>query len=279
VATTNWVDLEKQYIEKGWFVVDLPDPTPLFEMRDALQQILRDTVGDQTAVLERFQDYVQDDTVTDTHWTLANYFWDSEFSLAMGRAQLELFQRLLGRDLHIQYKPFLRFARPGRPEDNIGYHRDTQYGQSPYEIAVHIPFVDLDEQSALKVIDGSHIVSEDLYKPLAPTPSGVEKGSREHSLGHPYAPKHLQPNAGEKFSSLNMRAGQAAIFSPALFHGQVTNEGSITRVTTDLRVVNSMAPALFKRDKNAVAGYTFLSESPVSQVARRYAEVAASTQV
>ena len=69
-----------------------------------------------------------------------------------------------------------------------------------------------------------------------------------------------------------MKLGQAAIFSPALFHGQVVNEGTITRVTTDLRVVNSLAPAPFKRDKNAVAGYTALSESPISAVARRYSE-------
>jgi hypothetical protein len=33
-----------------------------------------------------------------------------------------------------------------------------------------------------------------------------------------------------------------------------------------------MAPASFKRDRNVVAGYAVLSESPISTVARLYSE-------
>ena len=154
-------------------------------------------------------------------------------------------------------------------EDNIGYHKDTQYGQTPYELAVHIPFVDLDEKSAIRVISGSHIMPEKAFVGVTPDGKRIEKGSIQNLMGKPYMPKCLAVPEGMEITSLVMKVGQAAIFSPAIFHGQEVNEGDITRVSCDLRFVSARAPFDIRKGK-IHAGYVAVSQSPVEQVAEQY---------
>ena len=69
----------------------------------------------------------------------------------MKKCELEL--KELGRDtkdLKALKKPFLRIARPFKIEDNIGLHKDTIYGQSPYEMSIHVPLMSLGNKSCLK---------------------------------------------------------------------------------------------------------------------------------
>ena len=62
-----------------------------------------------------------------------------------------MLKEFTGIDIHIQKNPFLRIARPNKIEDNIGFHRDTLYGQSQFEVSVHVPLVNLDKSFMLKV--------------------------------------------------------------------------------------------------------------------------------
>ena len=74
---------------------------------------------------------------------MAKYFWSNELCYKLARAEIELLEGFIGADLHVQQRAYLRIARPGIREDNLGFHRDTFYGQSPYEVAIHVPLVDL----------------------------------------------------------------------------------------------------------------------------------------
>ncbi len=56
--------------------------------------------------------------------------------------------------------------------------------------------------------------------------------------------------------------------SLGLVHGQTVNAGTTTRFTTDVRVVNSLAPATFARGVRADY-YEPLCSSPVTEQARR----------
>src|SRR5262249_35005727 len=109
------------------------------------------------------------------------------------RPNAQVFLSLLGTEIDIELAPYLRIVRPDRPEDNIGIHRDTVYGASPFEISVFVPFVDLDDGAALRVEPGSHLKSE-AEIPFVRTESAdplLVKGSPKHQLGYPYAPQVL----------------------------------------------------------------------------------------
>ena len=66
-----------------------------------------------------------------------------------------------------------------------------------------------------------------------------------------------------------VKVGQAAIFSPALFHGQEVNEGDVTRVSCDLRFVSALHADEVRLGK-VHAGYLDVSISPVEVLAKEY---------
>ncbi len=178
-------------------------------------------------------------------------------------AEMPFFHALIGKDLHIQRKPYLRISRPGVMDDNIGVHRDTWYGDSPYELSVWIPLTDTSTENALLVAPGSHVWREEELEPAEPQ---ADKGSPKHSLGYLYAPKRLTRQVDLK--PLPVRVGQMIVFSLSLLHGQEVNQSSTTRVSMDVRVANSLAPIKWERSKENY--YEELSISPVRKEAMRY---------
>lgn len=237
-----------KFLKDGWVVVDVLDPSVIYEMRSF--------IGPHTA------------SVSDLR-AISEGVWANEFSLKLANSLLPSIQQFIGLDVMVQYYPYLRIVRPGKTEDNIGYHKDTQYGQNPYEVAAHIPFIDLDEKSAIRVISGSHLMPESAFTCVTPEGPRIEKGSIENQMGRPYAPKCLKVPEGMETIPLVMKVGQVALFSPAIFHGQEVNEGDITRVSCDLRFISARAPIDIRKGK-VHAGYVSVSHSPVEIIAEKY---------
>lgn len=258
----------KKFIDDGWVVVDIPQPEPIYHYKELLEKKAREISGKECD-LAQIHRHVNDEEFIRLHLALSEFFWQSEFSLNASVVFLPLLKEIIGLDILVQYMPFLRLARPGKSADNIGYHKDTQYGQTPYELAVHVPFVDLDAAAALQVITGSHCVSEENFMHKENAATTIIKGSTEHMLGKPYAPRNLLLPEGTKTDALAMRVGQAALFSPALFHGQEINSGTVTRISTDIRFVNTNTKATLKTGKTR-AGYVAISQSPIEESACKY---------
>lgn len=238
-----------KFIKDGWVVVDFPDLSVVREITDFMGNATHD----------RLQE-------------LSEGLWKKEFSYRIGMALCEYVGALLGsypHDIMVQYFPYLRIVRSKERKDNIGYHKDTQYGQTPYELAVHVPLVDLDEKSAIRVITGSHVMHEGVFTRVTADGATVDKGSIENQMGKPYLPKCLSVPEGMEATPIPLKVGQALIFSPALFHGQEMNEGDITRVSLDLRFVDRNAPMEIRKGK-IHAGYMPLFQTAVNHVAESY---------
>lgn len=234
-------DIEK-FMRDGWVIVDVPLSSPFPN-----------------------PEYI----TIDQHQVLSEKLWEFEYSIYVATVMLPIIQQLIGPDIMVQYYPYLRIARPGKSEDNIGYHKDTQYGQTPYELAVHIPFVDLDEKSAIRVISGSHLMPESAFVGVTPDGYNIKKGSIENHMGKPWMPKCLKIPEGMETTPLVVKVGQVAIFSPAIFHGQEVNDGDKTRVSCDLRFVSSHHADMVRVGKEH-AGYVPVSMSPVEKIAKQY---------
>ena len=66
-----------------------------------------------------------------------------------------------------------------------------------------------------------------------------------------------------------LEIGQALIFSLSIVHGQEVNRSQLTRFSSDIRVVNSLAPIEWERSVHKDY-YTELSSSAVTKQARAY---------
>ena len=259
---------ESHYLEHGWVLVKLPRPEVIQEVRAVLQDELRKLTGVSDVTLERYHEIADDDVLHREYQVkLTEVFRTNRYAYRVLVAQDDFFRPFLGPDLLVQVNPYLRMARPGKLQDNIGYHRDTFYGASPYELSVWIPYVDLPAESSLSVLSGSHIRPERDF-PVTQTQSAeVKKGSDLHKIGFPYAPKVMDADPLANIQAVPVKAGEALIFSLATVHGSTLNSGTTARWSTDIRVVNALAPV----DLSARPDYyETLSSSVVSDRARAY---------
>jgi len=229
--------------ENGYAVIDLLYPQRVFEIRQELLKQLRELTGSPEITLEKYHEHMLDDEKhTQIQIALTDFIRSGELIQQVVLENKALFEQLVGPDMNIQAKPYLRITRPGKSKDNIGYHRDTFYGGSPYEISVVIPFVGLDSGNALRVQPKSHLIAEKDI-PLVQTKSeDVEKGSAKHSMGFLYAPKMIDPTYALHMEPMPLGLGQVLTFSLATLHGTTGNDSVNTRWSVDMRIVARHAP-------------------------------------
>lgn len=269
--TASLATLGEHFVEQGWVCVAMPDPAPAVAARDAMLDLLRRELSPELGAIEDYHQFIgtDEDRHTALQQQLTELFWRERFGQRICAAQADFFTRFVGLDLHVQKYPYVRMARPGLRQDNIGVHRDTQYGASPYELSVWIPYTDLDEGGALRVLPGSHLAPESAFEFEQRPDPVVTKGSQKHKLGFPYAPKALKGDVEARMQPVPIRFGEMLVFSLSLVHGQSVNAGAGTRLSTDIRLVNSLAPIEWQRSVHADY-YEPLNVSPVTRQARLY---------
>lgn len=261
-----------EFERNGWLIVDFGNEAKeiLERTHERLLSRLRERWIPEIDRLENYHRHIDDDDQhTEIQHDLTKLLQNESIGLNLVRAEIDFLRDLVGPDLHVQKYPYLRIARPEKMQDNIGFHRDTHYGGTPYELSVHIPFTDAGKDGSLGVLTGSHILPERAFPTTQRPSSNVEKGSRKHQLGFLYAPKELEPVVRGAVEPVHTRPGQMLIFSLSLIHGQEVNLGDLTRFSSDLRVVNSLAPIQWERNVHQDY-YVRLCESAVTAQARRY---------
>jgi ectoine hydroxylase-related dioxygenase (phytanoyl-CoA dioxygenase family) len=159
----------------------------------------------------------------------------------------ELFLEAVGEEILYQREPYLRVARPGRLQDQIGIHRDTHYGASSHEWVLWIPLTDATDGAELRILPGSHLKDEDAYPWTQASVPACERGSEKHWLGFRYAPKRMSAEVEAQTVPVPCPLGSAILFNSACVHGQIVNRAPWTRVSIDVRLVDASAPIEWTR--------------------------------
>jgi len=261
-----------EIMQRGWVALDLPDPAPVFAVRDRMLDWLRRQCSGLTSLNEYHALGLPDERHIELLYKLSTFYWEADLARTIIGANIGLFRELVGADLHIQRYPYIRVIRFGHPSDATPIHRDTYYGASPYEVSVVIPFTEMDCSSALRVISGSHLAPDSEYPYIQTVRDDIALGSPRHQIGFPYAPRLLDPALKDRAQAVPLKVGQALIFPLSLIHGSFIEEGTGgTRFSTDIRLANSWAPVSWSRGVHPDY-FVPLCASPVTDAACRYLE-------
>src|SRR3954451_23029247 len=147
---------EERFVTRGWMVIELNDPNVVAATGARLLEWLRAGPAPGLDRLDDYHRHVDDRDHERVHLALADRYWDARLGHDIVWSELAFLRAFVGLDLHVQRYPYLRIARPGRAADVTGLHRDLLYGASPYEVSILVPFTELDDDSALRVVSGSH---------------------------------------------------------------------------------------------------------------------------
>ena len=215
-----------------------------------------------------YHNFIDDKQHQHIQWELTNYFRDKKLHVLCFESIRELLYTYFGQSILIQKNPFLRIARPLKSEDNIGLHKDTIYGQSPYEMSIHIPLMSLGSKSCLKFAKNSHLIDDKKIK-FIKSENLIKKGSKQHKLGKPYNAKKIVPNR-YKEKAVPLKYGEFVFFSPAIIHGQDVNlDKNLTRFSFDVRVSSKFFPVDFDLKKHN-SSYIEFSKSSIDILAKKY---------
>jgi sporadic carbohydrate cluster 2OG-Fe(II) oxygenase len=261
---------DDRFVDQGWVVLTLHNTDGLERYREAVVSSLRNNWFPALERLEDYHKYVEDDEQhTKIQYEIAKMGWDTRIAQQVVRDNVEQFAIIVGLNIHVQKFPYLRIARPGCYQDNLGYHRDTHYGSSAYELSVHVPLVNLTEKSSLKVIPGSQLAPDSEYPFDQHDEPSVEKGSIKHQLGFLYAPKTLQGDIEVNALPIPIQFGQVMVFAVSMVHGQACNFDEYTRFSTDIRIVNSLAPINWSRNVHSDY-YESLTSTASTRIGQQY---------
>ena len=245
-------------MDKGWQVLRLSD-----DSRYLIERVVDDFEKNLGCGL---YDYREEDDQKHLETTLELQGVFGAYGRRIIEGSLDQFRDLAGQDLHIQKYPYLRIARPGKPQDNIGIHRDTLYGSTPYEISVVIPLTSMPAEGSLHVIDGSQSQPASSY-PFEAIETDVVKNSGKHNLGFVYLKKKLAANLPTH--PVLVKVGECLAFPLSLVHGQEVNRASWPRFSVDIRLVNSLADIEWERTVHKDY-WEPLCVCPVTREARAY---------
>jgi ectoine hydroxylase-related dioxygenase (phytanoyl-CoA dioxygenase family) len=242
----------EQLETQSFAVCDLPNPQSVLDVRDILETSLRDISGIPDITLETYHEHFGDhETHLRVHDQIASMARERKLNRHILLGQLELLKSLFGPDLAMTCRDNFRIVRPGKEVDNLGYHRDSDYGNSAYELNFLIPLVDVDEDSGLQVMPKSHLLEdEDVQLEQTKHPT-ITPGSVRHQLGFMHSPKIIKNLDWDKMTAPAVKVGQALTFVPHCIHGQIVNRGAVTRWSTDMEVCNALAPIQWKTTSGA----------------------------
>jgi ectoine hydroxylase-related dioxygenase (phytanoyl-CoA dioxygenase family) len=261
--------ISRQLQERGFAVVRLDDAQPVVDARQAVLAKLRRLTSDASITLEHYHRLDFDDARhTEIQFQLTTLFRREGFARRIAEANLSLLAALAGGDLDIQTQPFLRITRPHKPQDNVGFHRDTFYGDSPWAMNLSLPLVDVPAEAALCILAGSHVWAESDVPFAQSQDAEVTKGSVRHQLGFAYAPKVIDARVTAQVEPAPAALGEAVAFAGAIVHGTVANNASTCRWTTDIRFISAQAPV----NANQRSGYYEpLCRCAMTRIAHAYA--------
>jgi sporadic carbohydrate cluster 2OG-Fe(II) oxygenase len=252
----------------GYVILNFKNKKKVKQLKQNLENQLKKITKIKDINFKNYHIKIINNDHQNIQWKLANYFWRNKFHIKYIEEIKEKLIKLFGQDILIQKNPFLRIARPFVEEDNIGLHKDTLYGQSPFEMSIHVPLVTLGSKSCLKFVAKSFKLKEKKIQ-FKEIKTIIKKGSKQHKLGKPYDPKIIDEN---KYNAkpIPLKFGQCIFFTPALIHGQVLNKDkNTTRFSFDVRVVSKYAPIDFiKKSRNGK--YITFSQSQIQTLAKEY---------
>lgn len=152
---------------------------------------------------------------------------NSEFRDLYYNSARELLDGLVGNEIAMQKKINLSIQMPHDNKSMLPMHSDIYAGESPFEVVVWIPLMDVRKSThSMFITNPKHnvIINREITK---------NKNSTILSIFN----KHKN-----KFKFLKINYGEILIFSPIIQHGNVVNTTKETRVSLNCRFKSLLSP-------------------------------------
>ena len=161
--------------------------------------------------------------------------------------------QLVGNELAMQNKLNLSLQMPHDKNSQLPMHSDIYAGESPFEVVVWIPLMDIKANNQSMYITNpkdNKIINKEVTTTKTKTLSQIYN-------------KHKK-----KFKFLKINFGEILIFTPILQHGNVVNTTNTTRMSLNCRFKSLLSPydVFSKTHRNIPHFYKPLQIKPMTRI-------------
>lgn len=192
--------------------------------------------------LENLHDFLSEDEFTELHFSLNKLLHENQLLYPVFLNEEHSIKALFGNDVDLQSYPHLRISRPNIKEDNVGLHRDIEYGASIHEFSLWIPLHDIRKGSGMKIYPNSITAGYKGFS-LEKKDTNFELGSKKNYSGFPYALNNVTLSESQRANLIepNIFFGQVLLIPLLSVHGSEINSSEKTRWSIDIRVCSPYA--------------------------------------
>ncbi len=160
---------------------------------------------------------------------------------------------LVGNELMMQKKINISFQFPKDLSSNLPMHSDVIGDESPFEVVVWIPLVDVQPNSS-----SLFIVNPKNNKSIMSQVINTKKNSIEE----------IYKKNIKKFKFLKVTFGEVLYFSPILLHGNTLNISKFSRISLNCRFKSLLSPTeiIKKSTKNIPNFYKPINVKPMTKI-------------
>lgn len=239
--------LKKQFIKKGYIQFNSSSTQFFNELEDVVCNFFNCSPEELTNIHNQFNVNELNDQRIKLFRKINNTKnWEEKYY----KIFIKPLNELVGNEISIQNKLNLSIQFPHDSLSQVPMHTDRAGGQSLYEVVAWLSLTDAKKTASMYIT--SPETTKSILKDL---PKYEDKGLQL-----------LEKKYLKEFKFLNVKKGDAVIFSSNLYHGNVVNKERKTRISVNCRFKNLWSPEFKKYPNERVTGsfYKPLSISPVS---------------
>ncbi len=152
---------------------------------------------------------------------------DKNFRDIYYQSSKELLDELVGNEIAMQKKINLSIQIPNDHKSILPMHSDIYAGESPFEVVVWIPLINVKKSS---------------HSMFITNPKNNAQINKDVTKGKNLTLMKIYNKHKKKFKFLKINFGEILIFSPIIQHGNVINKTKETRVSLNCRFKSLLSP-------------------------------------
>ena len=252
--------------KKGYLIHKPKNKFPLLQLRKylitgilknfpELKKKLTD-INDENKFLNNFNKYVKINKLNNLRLKIYNHINSKIFQNNYYEVAKDILNEVVGNELAMQKKINISIQFPNDPDSLLPMHSDIYAGESPFEVVVWIPMVDVYSSKSMFITN----------------PKKNKKLNKQFNNSTKETINSLYKKNKKDFKFIKINFGEILIFSPIILHGNTINKTTETRFSFNCRFKSLLSPYDVKIKSHRTIPHFFkpLNIKPMTKIGFTY---------
>ena len=229
--------IEREFSKKGYYIFDVSKENKKYleYLRSQIKNqiiknfpLVKSKYKDDNEFFENIHKFVSQKRLNEFRLSIINSINNNKkYSDNYYMVAKEGLDILVGNEIAMQKKLNLSIQVPNDNESNLPMHSDIYAGESPFEVVVWIPMMNVRASS---------------HSMFITTPKHNKSINNDVTFKKNTTIEKIFKKNKKKFNFIKIDFGQVLIFSPIILNGNTVNKTDITRVSLNCRFKSLLSP-------------------------------------